>query len=352
MRIYLNTKFFCTLLIYISLLFTASAQPKSPYLIKDVKEAKATLDEWRKNPYHNAELYKTNFNTPLIQRVKIAPPFLIKTLELMDERTYSSYQPSDAELALVQECINSLPALHQRELQIKLLGIYFVEENFMGTGYADITFDQNYQDKYLIIINKKVLSLNLSQWLTWKENSCFIQDNTAYSLSITSDETQPGLLGILLHEASHVIDYSCRFTPFVGPGDYLKNLIHDVNISTKKFSSPWKGIRKYNPKFATFPYQNQLSFYGLKGAPKIPLSQAVDVYKALEKTPFASLYGSTQRAEDFAEMVMFHHLCHVMGLEYKISIKKNQRELYHYHPFKNQQVRKRMRGPSKIIYKK
>ncbi len=319
--------------------------------IKNVDEAKFNIDAWKKNPYFDATKYKSDFQSPLHERIGIAPDFVLETMGGWDEKTYKSYALSKDELHLMKEYLNLLPPLFQKVLKESLIGIYFVEENFLGSGFAEMCFDENYHAKTFLIINKKTLNLSLSEWLTQKELTCFIDDqklNMEVQVEVSDDYL--GLYGILLHEAAHCVDYVHRITPYLDGNNYLFHLIYNYPVKAPEFSSIWKSDRLYNLHKVNFPLSSKVTFYGMNKGPKLKLTQAKKLYQQLEQTPFCSAYASLLRPEDFAESAMYYHLTQHLNLPYKIKVLKKEKLFHQYEPFKNPHIKERLQFLEKLMY--
>ena len=73
----------------------------------------------------------------------------------------------------------------------------------------------------------------------------------------------------------------------------------------------------------------------------LPIDRAESVYEALRRTPFASLYGSSNWHDDLAEYVTWYHLTQKLGQPYRIVIRDAGKETFAYEPMKSPIVRNR-----------
>ena len=71
----------------------------------------------------------------------------------------------------------------------------------------------------------------------------------------------------------------------------------------------------------------------------LPIDRAKSVYEALRRTPFASLYGSSNWHDDLAEYVTWYHLTQKLTQPYRIVIREAGKETFAYEPMKSQIVR-------------
>ncbi len=74
----------------------------------------------------------------------------------------------------------------------------------------------------------------------------------------------------------------------------------------------------------------------------VPIALAPEIYKALRKTPFASLHGMASWFEDLAELATIYHLTHKMNQQFRVVVKKKDLELIKFEPMKNKRVKKRL----------
>lgn len=272
------------------------------------------LQELMKQPAHVLSNFDYDPSRPLMDRVGIAPDFVMTFLRNMDGRTdYKPYRLNAMEKSLLSNNLSLLPERMLKVFDESLIAIYFVE-NFLGSGMADFVLDDRGQMKTVLYINPATLKNDISKWLTFKENSCFIPDAQA-SVRIWCGTNHTGLLYILLHEGAHIVDYIDAVTPYVE-----KSLIGigKQGKGSKAFTKRvWQSYKVPQKKF-DYPRRDKVDFYGLGGGPHLAMTNAASLYWSLEKTPFASIYGSMNWAEDLAEFVTFYHLVEVLGLPYEV----------------------------------
>ena len=80
-----------------------------------------------------------------------------------------------------------------------------------------------------------------------------------------------------------------------------------------------------------------------RGGRPIAVSDAHEVYAALQRTPFASLYASSNWHDDVAELVAWHHLTSRMGQPYRIVVRERDQEVLVYEPMASAVVQGRLR---------
>jgi hypothetical protein len=131
---------------------------------------------------------------------------------------------------------------------------------------------------------------------------------------------------VLLHEATHVVDSSLRITPADGAP------------ATAFTDGVWSARTLIAPPYRD-PLLERVKFRA-SGA-VLPIAQAEAVYAALRRTPFVSLYGSSNWGDDLAEFVTWYHFAEKLQQPYRIAIRDAGRETFVYEPTKSPAVRRR-----------
>lgn len=193
----------------------------------------------------------------------------------------------------------------------------------------------------VMYFNPITLKMDMSEWLTYKENTCFKKDTKDMDISINAGKKYSAFLGILLHEAVHVADYVTNITPFVEENTRALSAVKGEKINESAFvNGTWKNINLAEDKF-DFKDRKKISFYGLGGGPKLKISDAVDIYKRLSAVPFVSLYGSMSWSEDLSEYLLFYHLTRKLEQPYVVTVLNNGKIVYILEPMKGEGVIKR-----------
>ena len=295
----------------------------------------ASIPEKPAKKYSN---YSFDPDTPVLSRIYDTPDFLLTYLREMDKTdAYISYSPTDAERDQFEEYFKKLPPANQKVMKEKLIGIYFVE-NFIGSAMADYVLDEEKNLYNILIINPEVMKHTMSDWLTYRENSCFQQDRE-YEVQVDCGKDYTGLLYTLLHESTHLVDYQNSITPFteytsfvLTGEDFDRNNIFYKEI-WKEYSTPRKCYIK--------DFTGKVSFYGLSGEPELKISDSRLIYDELMTTPFASLYGSMSWAEDLAELVTWDYYTRILKMPYSIKLYFIEELIEEYRPMDNTLVQKR-----------
>lgn len=267
--------------------------------------------------------------TGIMERVAVPSGEMLSFWKEYDQRPdYTAYAPGPKEREIIARNLALLPPRHRAVLRERLIGIYFVG-NFMGSGVTDWVLKDGKRLYCYIILNPALLSMDLSATLTWRERSCFRMTDPAWTLAIDCGKQYDGLLYVLLHEASHVVDYVTNVTP------YVEEKVRHLNPGVEETGFTrgiWSGIAS---PAADLPWRKDLTFYGFGGGPKIPVTDAPAIYRGLAQSPFVSLYGSTAWIEDFADYLTFYHITQKLGMPYVITVQKGKEIISRTEPLKN-----------------
>ncbi len=288
------------------------------------------------SPVKHLESYHFQKGSPLIDRVQTAPDFILKAWMKWDG--CSDYRPHpimDKERHIIGKYLKMLPPLSRDIMKERMVAIYFID-NFLGSGLTDWLVDKNNNIYTYIIFNSKTLKLSLSELITWKERTCFAKDDQSLKLNVEINSPINGFLYILLHESTHIVDYVEHITPFTEP--YMKRFMKKKPGNTDFTAGIWWG---YSESLKFYPFRKKVTFYGMNNGPRVGISEAVRMYDGLARSPFVSLYGSMNWAEDLAEFMAFYHLTEKMGLKYRLFVRRGEEVIHLSEPLQNWRVRKR-----------
>ena len=229
----------------------------------------------------------------------------------------------------VDKVFSFLPPLHQKVLKEHLHSISFMD-GMPNTALTSPVETEGSAKMFNITFRAEILNQTISQWATWKENTCYVpSEKNQYQVVIDAGNLE-AIVYVLLHEATHVADAVLDITPH--PDDL------EADFTATDFTADvWDKMNTPNQK-ATSTLLETTRF---RSGKQLPISSAPDVYKALQETPFASLYSMASWHEDLAELLTIYHLTAKMNQPYKIAVKKNGATVFAYEPFINKQVARR-----------
>jgi hypothetical protein len=267
--------------------------------------------------------------SPLDSRVKATPSTVLKMFEDSGEPAPTPHVLTEVEQRRLSAAFAALPPLHRRVLSERLRSVSFLDGMPNTALTSPVNPDEPYK-LYHITIRAAILRENVSEWLTWKERTCFEAAGSPLSVAVEAGKLD-AILYVLLHEATHVVDDSLRITPFFRPGD-------QPSPPSAFTEGIWSERTLPSPRYRE-PQLNRLRYRA--GGQVLPIDQADSVYTSLRRTPFASLYGSSNWYDDLAEYVALYHLTEVLGQPYRIVIRKDGKEAFAFEPMKSDIVRGR-----------
>jgi hypothetical protein len=244
---------------------------------------------------------------------------------------------TEAERGQLRAAIQALPRVHRRILHERLRLVSFLD----GMPNTALTSTVNPKEPFHlfeITFNARLLRQNVSEWLTWKEQSCFDSKGSRLSVSVDAGTKLDALVYVLLHEATHIVDMSEGITPpIIADGRSVTALSRPATAFTE---GVWNDLSLPVAAFRD-PIRERIRFYSNPNAGQIPVDQAPDVYEWLRRTPFVSLYGGRNWLDDLAEFATVYHLTRVLKQPYHIVIRRGNEEVFAYEPMKSELVRRR-----------
>lgn len=245
---------------------------------------------------------------PLEDRVAPIPAWLLELWAEEDKAPYANHVLTPKEKREFSDAVRGLPGPMRAAMRERLLAFYFVE-NLKGNGITDWVLDGSSRTFAYMILNPAAFDESLSQVLTERERSVF---RGAADLSVDAGPGGSGILYTVAHESAHAFDYVRRLTPFVEPG-----LAARLGQKAPASWDVWGSYAKPLPR-ADFPARAKLHFYGF-GAPELEAADAPAVCAELARSPFTSLYGSRNWADDAAELFVAAHLTRDLGRPYRLA---------------------------------
>jgi hypothetical protein len=282
---------------------------------------------------------------PLESRVGKTSASVLKLFRDAGHTDTKAHPLSEAERGQLRAAIKALPRVHRRILHERLRLVSFLD-GMPNTALTSTANPKESFELFDITFNARILRQNVSEWLTWKEQSCFDSKGSRFSVSVDAGTKLNALLYVLLHEATHIVDMSEGITPpIVLDGRSVKAASRPANAFTE---GVWNDLSLPVAAFRD-PIRERVRFYSNPDAGLIPVDQAPDVYEWLRRTPFVSLYGGRNWLDDLAEFATVYHLTRVLKQPYRIVIRRGNEEVFAYEPMKSELVRRRF-GQMKRFY--
>jgi len=299
------------------------------------------IDGVLEGPERQLANYGFDPSSSVISRVKAPNRHFLAYIQSVEPQAKPAGVPSGEELEMIAGAIDLLPPLLGQIALESVIEITFVE-NLGSSGWTDWVVDDQGGLYCVVAFDRQVLSMGLGEWLELRSNTCFNPDSTGITVEINAGAEYTGFLGILLHEMTHAADIILNITPFVEPSIYALNVKYQKGLraSYPFIEGVWDDMSTPVSSF-DFALRVSLTFYRPAGSRKLAAADAVLAFEQLEATPFGSLFGSRNWAEDLAEMVMFYHLTQVLDLPYTVTITEKGQPISIHQPMKNEAARAR-----------
>jgi hypothetical protein len=270
----------------------------------------------------------------LEDRVSPAPEDLLKQFSHELNVNVSAHIVTPAERAIVTNALAQLTPLQREVLQKRLRAIYFID----GLPNNALTFSEGgskVEPTYSIAVRAGVLHETISELVTRKERTLF--DSAGSDLSVTVDAgTLNAMVYVLLHEATHIVDFVVGATP--------DNPAHPGG-NHPLVSGIWRDSRTPVDEYRLPILMGILWRTGRA----MPITQAADLYGALGRTPFISVYASCDSHDDLAELVAWTELTGRLHQPYRIVISKGTAVTRVIEPAHSNLVQIRLKYVSQLI---
>jgi hypothetical protein len=268
--------------------------------------------------------------SPLDSRVGETDPSVLKMFVDAGMPAPRAHVLTDAERTSLARAFTTLPPVHQRVLRERLRRISFLD-GMPNTALTSMVDPDSATPVYDLTIRAGVLRESASEFLTNKERTCFDFSGSTRTVVVEAGPLE-AIVYVLLHEATHMVDGSLSLTPVEG-----RNPAGDADLLT---AGVWTDRLTVASAYAN-PLLDGLVYR--RGGRPIPVSDAHKVYGALQRTPFVSLYASSNWHDDVAELVAWHHLTSRMGQPYRIVVRERDQEVLVYEPMASPLVQRRLR---------
>ncbi|MDX1961390.1 MAG: hypothetical protein SFU98_22665 [Leptospiraceae bacterium] len=174
-----------------------------------------------------------------------------------------------------------------------VLGIYF-SENLGTTGLTSFVYDKNLKPVGgIIFIDSNLVKLSGNEWISYKENTVFIQGKYKLKIEIDNGNSKFSALEyILLHELGHIVSV-------------VDGIVPDFTLEKRNFKSfpffhgVWSEEKVMTELSTKYPELKKIKFYS---KPELKLDvDALEIYSILEVSPFPTVYSTINADDHFAE---------------------------------------------------
>lgn len=241
----------------------------------------------------------------------------------------SNHVLTSLEKEKVEQAFAILPPLYKKVLKEHLKSISFMD-NMPNTALTSPIETGDSTKQFNITFRAGIFNETISEWATWKEKTIFNNPtNSGFEILIDAGKLD-AIQYVLLHEATHVLDAVLNLASHPDKKDSLE-------IPTVLTRDIWSKMNKPIAKF-TNPLLENTRFRSGKVQ---PISSAPEIYNALKKTPFPSLYGMASWHEDIAELLSIYHLTNKLKQPFVVTVKEKGKIVATFEPMKNKLVKKR-----------
>lgn len=276
------------------------------------------------------------FDQPFCARHGPAPREAIHHIALVNAGRVAgetrAAMPEAPLLALIRQAMRCIPAAVSARLQDSFLGVYFAT-GVGSSAITDIVLSPHSEFLGLIV----VLDIDAlrhdgaNAWASWRERSPFDQSAAVTLATRIAHEDDDSLLHaiqfLLLHEIGHALSAGRGFHPDWWAGlpdqrcaDDYSFLPLSWQIDDQRRIIPLPGN--------DFPLRASVSHYD--GDTRLPAGYIPDIYRALKRTGFPTLYAATSVHEDFAESFACHIHTQLMGKPLAVTIHQHEELLMHW----------------------
>jgi len=265
----------------------------------------------------------------LVSRVGDTDPSVLKLFVDGGMPVPTRHVLTEAERQSLTRAFAALPPVHQHVLRERLRRLSFVDgmPNTALTSTVDPAAPVRLYD---LTIRAGVLRETVSEFLTQKERTCFDLTGSTRTVDVEGGSLE-AIVYVLLHEATHMVDNALELTPAEDGPPTAKAYLLTAGV--------WVDRLTVAPAYAS-PVLQRLVYR--RGGRPIPMSEAETTYGALRRTPFVSLYGSSNWHDDLAELLAWHHLTSRMGQPYRIVVRDSGRDVVVYEPMASPLVQSRI----------
>ncbi len=275
-------------------------------------------------------------STSLESRITNTPDSVLKHFHDLPAPAPTLHKLSNAEHDQVMRALGELPAFAREAITKHVRSISFFD-GIPGNGITmkeetspDVVFN--------IVLRSGSLDESISGFLTRKERNYYSASDSHLTVSVEAGSL-PAALYVLLHECVHVIDIANRSGQAGPPQLFAKNSTPEL------VEGIWENASTISPAYRS-PLLDTI--YYRTGKPG-SIDAAKATYQALARTPFVSLYGSSNWYDDVAELVTCYYLTQELHQPYRIVLRKESDTIYSLDPLNSPLVAARFPSITAIL---
>ena len=284
------------------------------------------------------EYWNRMSSLPLERRVGTPDLVLMDYIQVSSRRAGWSerskpYVPDAAFRHDLNAAIAGLPAVVRHAAADKVAGIILVQYgNFSGLALG-INDEHGVPVKGFIVIDvSDFAGRGANEWLTWKENEPF-EAGDRWSLGAKiegpGENTRARALEfLLLHEIGHILTMGTDISPpYLDDADqHLPPLDAYPFLRLSWHNAPDNSVESLREP--DFPMRQKIYYHW---RPTLNSNTMDPIYRDLQRTNFATLYGATNPWDDFAEAFATYVHTQIQHRPYEITITHDGKATLVYH---------------------
>jgi len=269
----------------------------------------------------------------LEDRVSSAPESVLKRFSNELNVNVSAHTVTPDERIILVNAFAQLTPFQREVLQNRVHAIYFMD-GLPGNALTFPDGEPTAEPMYSIAVRAGALHETVSELVTRKERTLF--DSAGSELSLTVDGgTLNALVYVFLHESTHIVDFVAGATPDPAHPSGNHPLVSGI----------WRDVITPVDQYR-LPILMGISYR--RSGRVIPITHAADLYDALGRTPFISVYASCDSHDDLAELVAWTELTGRLHQPYRILISKGGNVMRVIQPGKSKLVQARLKYLSQL----
>ena len=267
-------------------------------------------------------------STPLASRVILSPESALERHQNLPKSPAAFHAPTQAEREEMDTVLQQLPTFTRKVFLQHVRTISFID-GVPGNGTTSME-EGSTLPVFNIVLRAGLLHETVSEFLTRKERGYYSPATSDLTLNIEGGSLS-ALLYVLTHESVHVLDISNRAGQ-ASPPRLFANSPPDLLVQ-----GIWEDARTKVPMYESPLFQ--ISYFG--SGKLQSLDTAEPTYRMLARTPFVSLYGSSNWYDDIAELVTCYYMTQVLKQPYRIVLRTGGEIHYSLSPMENPLVQAR-----------
>ncbi len=232
-------------------------------------------------------------------------------------------QADPALAADIRQAIATMPEPVRRLVAPKLIGVFTVRDLGSTASAEHIQGPDGGWHRGIVSLDVGAIDRRANTWISWREGTAFRTEPGFNIVGRIADFADDGRINairyILLHEFAHIASIG---EPYLPSWDLPPAKGEECRFTYVCLSWTDQGGRsRYDD---VLPERHSVAYYQ-PPEKRLPAAAAEGLYRGLGSSDFVSLYAATSPHEDFAEAFANYVHVQLMGLPYRIDIRRDDR---------------------------